>query len=269
MRPYYEDGLVTLYHGDCRQMGLPECDMTLADPPYGETSLVWDRWPTGWPAIVPGNSLWCFGSLRMFLEHRDEFTDWKFAQDIVWEKQNGSSFHADRFKRVHEGVCHWYREDWSSIYKATVTTPDAIKRQVRRKQRPPHMGHIDGCSYLSHDGGPRLMRSVLYARNCHGYAEHPTQKPFAILWPLIEYSCPPGGTVYVPFAGVGSELETARLLGRRAVGVEIDERYCELAAKRLSSALPLSIDAIDQSPSVREAGSANADPARPDGENKE
>lgn len=119
--------------------------------------------------------------------------------------------------------------------------PDVVKRQVRRKRRPPHMGHIEASAYESHDGGPRMMRSVIYARNCHGYAEHPTQKPTAILQALIEYSCPPGETVYVPFAGVGSELETARFLGRKAVGVEAREEYCELAARRLSSALPLSV----------------------------
>ena len=78
-----------------------------------------------------------------------------------------------------------------------------------------------------------MMRSVLYARNCHGYAEHPTQKPFEILQPLIEYSCPVGGTIYVPFAGCGSELEAARQLGRKAIGVEVREEYCAIAAKRL------------------------------------
>jgi site-specific DNA-methyltransferase (adenine-specific) len=83
------------------------------------------------------------------------------------------------------------------------------------------------------------MRSVVYERNCQGYAEHPTQKPLRLLHPLIEYSCPPGGTVYVPFAGVGSELEAARAVGRKVIGVEINERYCEIAAKRLCLRLPL------------------------------
>jgi site-specific DNA-methyltransferase (adenine-specific) len=242
MTPYYADASVTLYHGDCREFCAPVCNMTLADPPYGETSLVWDRWPEGWLSTITGNSLWCFGSVRMLLERRDEFRGWNFAQDIVWEKQNGSGFHADRFKRVHEGLTHWYRGDWADVYKCIVTTPDAIKSQIRRKRRPPHMGHIGSSHYVSEDGGPRMMRSVFYARNCHGFADHPTQKPITILQPLIEYSCPPGGVVYVPFAGVGSELETARFLGRKAIGIEISERYCEAAAKRLMSYLPLSVE---------------------------
>ena len=187
-------------------------------------------------------SLWCFGSMRMFLDHAADFAAWKFAQDLVWEKQNGSGFHADRFKRVHEHMAHWYRGEWGSLYRSIVTTPDAVKRQVRRKGRPPHMGHIDATPYESEDGGPRMMRSVLYHANCHGYAIHRTQKPVALLQPLIEYSCPPEGVVYVPFAGSGSELEAARSLGRRAVGVEIDESMCEKAAERLTSTLPLVVE---------------------------
>jgi site-specific DNA-methyltransferase (adenine-specific) len=237
MRAFYEDESVSLFCGDCREFVAPSPDLTLADPPYGQTSLSWDRWPDGWLSSRGlGRSLWCFGSLRMFTSHWDEFVTagWALSQDIVWEKQNGSSFHNDRFRRVHEQPAHFYKGDWADLYKCPVTTPDGTARQVRRKRSPPHMGHIEASAYESQDGGPRLMRSVIYARNCHGNAEHETQKPYEILAPLIEYACPAGGLVYAPFAGSGSELEAARQLGRRAVGVEIDERKCERAAVRLS-----------------------------------
>ena len=246
MRLYFKQDGISLYLGDCREFSAPPCDLTLADPPYGETSLTWDQWPETWVDTLQSRSLWCFGSIRMLLEHFQEFSGWKFAQDIVWEKQNGSSFHSDRFRRVHEGLTHWYTGKWSSLHKSPVMTPDAVSRQLRRKHRPPHMGHIGEGAYESQDGGPRMMRSVIYARNCHGYAEHPTQKPVAILQPLIEYSCPPNGLVYVPFAGVGSELVAARFLGRKAIGVEIDERYCEAAANRLSSYLPIALESAMQ-----------------------
>lgn len=242
MQPYYADELVTLYHGDAREI-LPSitADVVVADPPYGETSLAWDRWPDGWLAAAASTStsLWCFGSLRLLMARHPDFAaaGWKFAQDVVWEKHNGSNFHADRFRRVHELVAHFYRGRWSDLHRAVPTTPDAVARTVRRKTRPPHMGQIERSAYESHDGGPRMQRSVIQARSTHGYAIHPTQKPTEILTPLIAYSCPPGGLVVDPFAGSGSTLVAARDLGRRAVGIEIDERYCEAAAERLGGPL--------------------------------
>lgn len=84
------------------------------------------------------------------------------------------------------------------------------------------------------DGGPRLMRSVLQVRSEHGRAVHPTQKPLGILRPLIQYSCSIDGTMLDPFAGSGSTLLAARELGRRAIGIEAREDYCEAAVKRLA-----------------------------------
>jgi len=141
-----------------------------------------------------------------------------------------------RFKPVHELQAHFYRAStpWGDVYKSPVTTPDATSRQVRRKTRPPHTGEIGASRYESEDGGPRLMRSVIFARSCHGYADHPTQKPVEILRPLIEYSCPPGGILLDPTMGAGSTLVAARQLSRRAIGIELDERHCESAARRLS-----------------------------------
>jgi len=78
------------------------------------------------------------------------------------------------------------------------------------------------------------MRSVIEVRSCHGYADHPTQKPVGILGPLIEYSCPPRGALFDPTSGAGSSLVTAKQMGRRSVGVEIDEQQCENTARRLS-----------------------------------
>ncbi len=242
MDPYYSDESVTIYHGDLfdvlGSIPMTAVDATIADPPYGETSLKWDRWPPGWVAAVARYTrvaapLWCFGSMRMFLEHGGEFAGWTFAQDVIWEKHNGSGFHADRFKRVHENVLQWYRGPWQSVYHQAQYTHEATARQVRRKERPPHMGEIADSTYVSEDGCPKLARSVQYVRSCHGHAVHPTQKPLGILRPLIEYSCPPGGTVLDPFMGSGSTLVAASELGRRAVGIEVDERYCEAAVKRL------------------------------------
>jgi site-specific DNA-methyltransferase (adenine-specific) len=241
MKSYYSHAGITIYHADCRAAAhdVPLADCVIADPPYGDTSLEWDRRVADWSIAMdrrlsPTGSMWVFGSLRFFMESVHQFKDWTLAQDVIWEKHNGSSFHADRFKRVHEHAVQFYRGDWASVYKSPVTMPDATARAVRRKQRPPHTGHIEAGSYVSHDGGPRLMRSVIAVRSCHGEAEHPTQKPVGIIDPLLRYSCRPGGIVLDPFMGSGSVLVAAKALGLRAVGIEIEEKFCEVAARRLS-----------------------------------
>lgn len=238
-----------IHTGDCRML-MPAhgpFDMIVADPPYGDTSLAWDRRVDGWlplarAALRPSGSMWMFGSLRSFMATADQFAaaGWKYAQELIWEKQNGSGFHADRFRRVHELVAQFYRADapWNAVYNDVQTTPDATARTVRRKKRPPHTGHIDAGHYVSEDGGPRLMRSVIYARNAHGRAIHPTEKPSGLIEILIRTSCPEGGLVGDWFAGSGAAGEACRLSGRRYVGCEIDAGMAERARARIAAVLP-------------------------------
>ena len=239
--PYYSDDTVTLYHGDSRQI-LPVLDITadliVTDPPYGETSLSWDRWPDGWPtlAAIAAKSMWCFGSMRMFLDRHNEFADWKLSQDVIWEKPVGTGLAADRFRRVHEHVLHWYRGDWRDVHHMTPREQrHGSDNGSRHKGTPgPHMAEAGDRPYR--DDGTRLARSVLNARSVRG-GLHPTQKPVSILALLITYACQPGGLVLDLFAGSGSTLDAARQCGRRAIGIEADERYAEAAALRLSQAM--------------------------------
>ena len=134
MKPYYEDEWVTLWHGDWREL-IPEdfrADLILTDPPYGETSLDWDRWPDGWPALAArhADAMWCFGSMRMFLDRRDEFAAWKLSQDVVWDKGRGTGPVVDRFRRVHEHVTHWYRGKWTDVHWET---PRVVWHGPRRR----------------------------------------------------------------------------------------------------------------------------------------
>jgi site-specific DNA-methyltransferase (adenine-specific) len=238
--PYYEDEQVTLYHGRFEEI-LPtldlHADLILTDPPYGETSLGWDRWPDGWPSIAAAysRSMWCFGSMRMFLDRRAEFTDWKMSQDVVWEKNRGSGFATDRFSRVHEHVVHWYRGEWREIHHETPRVArTGPPKHVTRRSSSPHTGAISNdVPYV--DDGLRLHRSVIFHRNLQGTNPiNPTQKPIPVLTPLVEYASPRGGVVMDLFAGSCSTLVAARDCGRRAIGFEVREEQCEAAARRLS-----------------------------------
>lgn len=240
-KPYYEADGVTLYCGDMReivpQLGM-RFDAAVTDPPYSETSLAWDVWPDGWPALVAPltDCLWCFGSLRMFWNRVPQFIDWKLAQDIVWEKHNGSGLHADRFKRVHELAVHLYRGEWGALFKAPVIVQfegERKRSQFKRGQKPQHFGEVEAGSDYEYDG-KRIMRSVIPVRSCHGYAVNETQKPEGIVAPLLEYSVPPGGIVLDCFAGSGTALVEARRQGKRAVGIETRESQCEEIVKRLA-----------------------------------
>lgn len=259
-RPYYEDDSVQLYLGDMREvipaLGL-QADLILADPPYNETGLVWDRWPDGWlnTAAAHSNSMWCFGSQKMFFRRLNEFEDagWKLSQDVVghdeddqpvyddvnvvWEKHNGTGFATDRFKRVHEHVLHWYRGPWSKAHQDVPRVPSQGLRQgsarTARSAAVPHTGNIG--EHVYHDDGTRLMRSVIKAASVRR-GIHSTEKPLSLLLPLIRYGCPPGGLVLDPFGGSCSTLLAARQLGLRAIAIEGHEPHAEAAAKRLQQA---------------------------------
>lgn len=236
---------VRLLTGDCRELMVNEgpFDLIIADPPYGDTSLAWDRIVAGWKTVAlerlkPSGSMWVFGSMRYFLTTGVP-DGWRLAQDVVWEKHNGSGFAVDRFKRVHEHAVQLYRADapWDGVWNEVQTTPDATARAVRRKKAPKHTGHIEASSYVSEDGGPRIMRSVIPMRSMHGRAIHPTEKPAPLLEILIRTSCPPGGLVGDFFAGSGSCAEAAAITGRSYIGCEIDPEMAAKATGRLGSNL--------------------------------
>lgn len=242
--------MIEIIHGDSLDLLLKmepsSFDAVVTDPPFGETSLPWDNWPEQWPSLIrrvlkKTGSMWVFGSFRSFTTHWSEFSDFRYVQEVIWEKHNGSNAFADRFRRVHEIAVQFRRSDseWADIYKQPQFTEDATARTVRRKARPKQWGNIEASSYASHDGGPRLMRSVIAERSDHGTAVHPTQKPIALLKPLLAYACPPGGRVLDPFAGSGGTGLAAKQLGIDAVLIEADAGYVEAARKRLREDAPL------------------------------
>lgn len=239
----YSDEWVTLFRARASELlaSIDNADLAVIDPPYGDTSLEWDQLAVDWlepvsHAVKPNGWLILWGSLRYLFTAGPAVLDrgWRYSQDIVWEKHNGSGSHADRFRRVHEHAVLFYRGDWDDTYRDPQFSLDATPRAVRRKQRPAHWGEIGEHAYRSEDGGPRHMRSVMYERSSHGEAIHPTQKPVGVLRTLIQYACPPGGLVVDPYAGSGSTLVAARSCGRRALGCDLDRTYVDAATSRLS-----------------------------------
>lgn len=220
---------ITWLQGDCRDLmpGLA-ANCVITDPPYGTTPQPWDTWPDGWVKLAAGcaRSMWCFGSARMWLDHGGEFAaaGWKFAEDIVWEKHNGSGPGSRRkFYRVHETAYHWYQPPWSAIYSEAPRVPREGPRRASARRAPEntvHQGSYGAASTWT-DDGMRLMRSVIRARSLHRIGTHTAQKPDLILRALVEAACPPGGTVLDPFAGSGAVLRAAAALGRNAIGIDL------------------------------------------------
>jgi site-specific DNA-methyltransferase (adenine-specific) len=214
-------------------------DACITDPPYGETAFEWDRWPTAWPSVVaaalpPVTSMWCFGSLRMFLDRARDFDGWRLAQDIVWEKHNGSGAPTPgRFLRVHEHAVQWYRGPWAQVHSAPQREAShGADKTTRRQIRASGHHRRPDQSTVYTDDGLRLPRSVQRFPAVRG-GLNATQKPIGLVSLLVAQSCPQ--TVLDPFAGSGTTLDAARQLGLRAVGVEVREAQCEKAAQRLSA----------------------------------
>lgn len=249
---YFQEGGVTVYHADVRSAGFTGAALVLADPPYQQTGLAWDRWPAGWPeavaaAALPSASMFCFGSLRMFLRHRDEFTgQWRVAQERVWEKANGSGPGAlDRFLPVHELHVHFTSRGglWRDVFRscAALRVPAPTGSLVRNRRRLADQGeHRSGGEYGSRpyiDDGTRLRRSVERHASVRGRGVNETEKPVEFIEPAARYACPPGGVVLVPFAGSGAEVAAALRAGCEVVAYDVREDQCEATALRAQAIL--------------------------------
>lgn len=245
MTPYYTDASVTLWLGDCREL-LPTLGVQptacVTDPPYGETSAHWDLWPTGWVdevgRVLPASAaLWCFGSARMFLDHVGEFAEWRFAQEALWVKRNGTGpTSRDRLVKIHEWAYHWYRGRWSELHHEWAREQAEIDKGTTRKRGgPQHHGASREHSWT--DDGTRQPRSVTFlieSPSVRYRKRHQDEKPLTVVVPLVKESTPPGGEVLDCFAGTATTGVAAKLTGRRAVLIEADEATAEIAATRLA-----------------------------------
>lgn len=218
MSIYYQDDQVTLYHGDCREIDAwLTAEVLVTDPPYGMRHA-----PRGSYDPITG------------ITHKPHGSDRITGDDSINLR--------DHMLR------RWYDRPWIVFGTWRIPRPEATDHRLiwHKTGSPPGPARAafmlqDEEIYI-HGNGFRAtsppLRSVIVTHEMRSGAAgavatigHPTPKPLRLMELLID-RCPMG-VIADPFAGSGSTLIAARNLGRKAIGVEIEESYCEIAAKRL------------------------------------
>lgn len=218
MKPYYEQDGVTLYHGDCREVlpGLGVVNAVITDPPYQTldaevsvgttTRLASSADANTWFSTLSADAV--LSVLRTCRELLQDdaamyiFTDVKSGLALLPQLECRNVIVWDKGK-IGMGYA------WRRMHEWIGYSP-----MPKHKLRSMAMGDIIRV--------PGVQEKV-----------HPTEKPVAAITPLVRNSTDIGATILDPFAGVGSTLLAAQIEGRRAIGIEIEERYCEIAANRL------------------------------------
>ena len=222
MSIYYQDDYVTLYHGDCltEHREWLDADVLVTDPPYG--------------MAYKSNKLNNTAPLSPIAN--DETTEVRDSALAAWGDKPAVSFGTWRVQKPLgvKNVLVWDKgTDLGMGAVAGVATPWGLSHEeVYILGQWPAL--IPG-GRVREGGTPSRVPSVLrVAKPNNASADrvkgHPTPKPVPLMERLIE-RCPPG-VVADPFAGAGSTLLAAKNLGRRVIGVELEEKYCEIIAKR-------------------------------------
>ena len=203
MKPYYEDDAVTIYHGDCREvLPLVQADVVVTDPPYG-VGVDYDG-------------------------HDDTAAELESLIADVWP-------HLERFDRVAltpgvGNIHRWAAPRWTLCWfdpGGTGSGPWGFCtwQPVLVYGKDP---------YLAHGKGRRPDGLELMQRGDPDAAlDHPCPKPIGVMRWLIQRVTWSGEAIVDPFMGSGTTLRAAKDLGRRAIGIDQSERYCELAAMRM------------------------------------
>lgn len=228
------DWLDHVHHGDALELmqRLPDgcVDLLVTDPPYSVTI-------TSSTVHRPG---------------RDRLVEHDWAEDFAW---------VGEVARLLNPAGCWYvfmnDEGWSGLRREAVRVGwRPLARLVWVKTNPlpsfrgrNYRGGTELCQFGAASATERYwFRPYASQRDAlsvwhlpivggNERTEHPTQKPLSMMRDFVRNSCPPGGTVFDPFAGSGTSLVAAALEGRHFIGFEIDERYCAIAQKRVADAL--------------------------------
>lgn len=202
MSLYYQDDFVTLYHADCLEnQNWKFADVLVTDPPYG-------------------------------MSYKSGFASKRGMKDIA----------NDSTTEVRDAVLHiWGDKPAIAFGTWRVQKPEGVKQTlIWDKGDDPGMGDLK-MPWGSYWEEIYVFGKGFVGRRQNGILRgwsgakgndtgHPTPKPVALMERLIE-ACPPG-TIADPFAGSGATLIAAKALGRKVIGVELEEKYCEIIAKR-------------------------------------
>lgn len=221
MRPYYESNGITIYHGDCLEIleGLPKVDLVLTDPPYGTQML--------------GG-----GYGRRQIHSVDGRNGRTIANDC--DLSAFASAYPLLQKKVGDG--------WGLVFYASRRTPEFLNivgkewiGEIVWDGLCPGLGYTvryqhESIAVLNFGKPPRPVAPILSVIREYGDGvdSHPHQKPVSVMQRLGSFVA---GTILDPFMGSGTTLVAAKRLGRKAVGIEIEEKYCEVAAQRLECSL--------------------------------
>ena len=264
MKPYYQDSHCTIFHGDCREIlsGWPrgQFDFAFTSPPYVDQR----EYSGGFPNKRDEWLIWLSEIIDRLLvvaksavinvgdRVRDNKRMWDSAalalrlEDMhvpLWERftwvkypamPNGSAFRPDDVVEF----CLWFGEpDFNTdnvrvpYSPATITrykTPPGLRHASNnvRRQQSQKTAHKDGCRPST-----VIITSALPTVE---YCGHPAQFPLELAtWFILAATQGPGQYILDPFSGSGTSLLAAKLQGLKATGIEINEKYCEIAANRL------------------------------------
>lgn len=257
MTPYYSDGIATIYCGDCVDV-LPELgavDLILTDPPYNVSA----RGVGGRANTTIGRVPRKDGTMREIVRDYGEWDhDWDpqpfMASTSTLLRDGGtlvaftSEFLVSAYLETgldHRGLLFW---------RKTNPAPSFRKQIVRAIEFA--VWQTKGGGWTFNAGGycPNVWDvPIINGYTCQNTPEqrwHPTQKPEALIQKWIELFSNGGDLVLDPFMGSGTTLAAAKRLGRKSIGVEMNEQYCEIAAKRLAADDSIQQGALAFAPAV-------------------
>jgi DNA modification methylase len=228
MTPYYEQSGVTIYHGDCREVlvwknaAVLRVDVILTDPPYDKRTHAGARSHGENVSRIDFAPLDIHDSLPLLLGAARRWVLSFCSMEMIAEYQRiaGESW-------VRAGF--WRRPDGAPQF--TGDRPGTPGDSVAIMHAPGKKRWNGGGHHAYWEYGVERAGRV-----------HPAQKPEPLMCELVAQFSEPGETILDPFMGSGTTLAAAKRLGRKAIGIELEEKYCEIAAKRLQQeALPLEV----------------------------